>query len=158
MMAALEENGRRAMEQGAMRNAIVSFFVGFLAAQAVWWFAAGETLNTSAADSAGAFSMRYVLLDVVEVLVASACFTFALAVAGRARGLRKAGGAVLLAFVAGATTSTLAAPPSALVPRLLAGDGQFFVDIVAAALVSAAFGWLVAAAFRNPFTAGTSAP
>jgi hypothetical protein len=145
------------MEQGAMRNAIVSFFVGFLAAQAVWWFAAGQTLNTSA-DSAGAFSMRYVLLDVVEVLVASACFTFALAVAGRARGLRRAGGAALLAFVAGATTSTLAAPPSALVPRLLAGDGQFFVDIVAAALVSAAFGWLVAAAFRNPLTGGTSAP
>jgi len=146
------------MEQGAMRNAIVSFFVGFLASQAVWWFAAGQTLNTAAPESAGTFSMRYVLLDVVEVLVASACFTFALAIAGRARGLRRAGGAALLAFIAGATTSTIAAPPSALVPRLLAGDGQFFVDIVAAALVSAAFGWLVAAAFRNPLTAGASAP
>jgi hypothetical protein len=146
------------MEQGAMRNAIVSFFVGFLAAHSVWWFAAGETLNASAMDSAATFSMRYVLLDVVEVLVASACFTFALAIAGRARGLRRAGVAALLAFVAGATTSTLTAPPSALVPRLLAGDGQFFVDIVAAALVSAAFGWLVAAAFRNPLAGGTSSP
>lgn len=141
-----------------MRNAIVSFFVGFLAAQAVWWFAAGETLNAAASGSGAAFSMRYVLLDVVEVLVASACFTFALAIAGRARGLRRAGGAALLAFIAGATTSTIAAPPSALVPRLLAGDGQFFVDIVAAALVSAAFGWLVAAAFRNPLTSPTPAP
>ena len=41
------------MEQGAMRNAIVSFFLGFILAQGVWWFAAGETFGggTPAAPS-----------------------------------------------------------------------------------------------------------
>jgi hypothetical protein len=132
------------MEQGAMRNVIVSFFVGFVVAQAVWWFAAGETFG---AVAGGGFNMRFALLDVVEVLVAAACFAIAVALAARGRGLRRAGAALLLALVAGAATSTIAAPPSALVPRLLAGDGQFLVDIVAAAIVSALFGWLVASAF-----------
>lgn len=143
------------MEQGAVRNGIVSFFVGFIVAQAVWWAAAGGTLAVAAPSGAG---LAFVLLDIVEVLVASACFTFALVITGRARGLRRAGGAILLALVAGATTSTIAAPPSALVPRLLQGDGQFVVDIAVAALVSAAFGWLVAAAYANRLASSTAAP
>jgi hypothetical protein len=132
------------MEQGAMRNVIVSFFLGFVVAQAVWWVAAGETFGAAVG---GGFNMRFALLDVVEVLVASACFAIVVALATRGRGLRRAGGAVLLALVSGAVTSTIAAPPSALVPRVLAGDGQFLVDIAAAAVVSALFGWLVASAF-----------
>ena len=135
------------MEQGAMRNAIVSFFLGFVLAQAAWWFAAGETST-----------LPFVLLDIVEVLVASACFALAVALTGRARKLRRSGGALLLSLVAGATTSTIAAPPSALVPRLLAGDGQFVVDIIAAALVSAAFGWLVASAFGSPVSPAEPSP
>lgn len=147
------------MEQGAMRNAIVSFFLGFLGAQGAWWFAAGQTLGTSdASASGGALTLRFVLLDTVEVLVASACFAIAVALAGRARKLRRAGGALLLSLVAGATTSTIAAPPSALVPRLLAGDGQFLVDIIAAAIVSALFGWLVASAFGQPATPAVPSP
>jgi hypothetical protein len=137
------------MEQGAMRNVIVSFFVGFIAAQAAWWFAAGETLGGNGLGSGAGFSMRFALLDVVEVLVASASFAIVVALAGRGRGLRRTAGGLLLALVAGATTSTLAAPPSALTPRLLAGDGQFLVDILAAAIVSAIFGWIVAAAFAS---------
>lgn len=132
------------MEQGAMRNTIVSFFVGFVVAQGGWWLAASRTAGD---PSGAAFSLSFVLLDTVEVLVANACFAIAVALATRARRLKRSGGAMLLALVAGATTSTLTAPPSALVPRLLAGDGQFVVDIVAAAIVSAAFGWLLAAAF-----------
>lgn len=132
------------MEQGAMRNVIVSFFVGFVVAQAVWWFVAGESFG---ATGTGGFNMRFALLDVVEVLVASACFAIAAALAARGRGLRRAAVALLLALVAGAATSEIAAPPSALVPRLLSGDGQFLVDIAAAAIVSALFGWLVASAF-----------
>jgi hypothetical protein len=135
------------MEQGAMRNAIVSFFLGFVAAQAVWWFAAGQTLGGNGLGTEAGFSMRFALLDVVEVLVASACFAIAVALGARGRGLKRAAGAMVLALIAGATTSTVAAPPSALTPRLLSGDGQFLVDIVVAAIVSAIFGWLVATAF-----------
>jgi len=135
------------MEQGAMRNVIVSFFTGFIVAQGVWWFAAGETLGGGGLGTGAGFSMRFALLDVVEVLVASASFAIVVALAARGRGLRRAGGALLLALIAGATTSTVAAPPSALTPRLLSGDGQFLVDIFAAAIVSAFFGWIVAAAF-----------
>jgi hypothetical protein len=135
------------MEQGAMRNVIVSFFVGFIAAQAVWWFAAGETFGGSGLASGAGITMRFALLDVVEILVASAAFAIVVALAARGRGLRRATGALVLALVAGATTSTVTAPPSALTPRLLAGDGQFLVDIFAAAIVSAIFGWIVASAF-----------
>jgi len=143
------------MEQGAVRNGIVSFFVGFIVAQAVWWLAAGGTLAITAPSGAG---LAFVLLDIVEVLVASASFALGLGLTGRARGLRRAGGAILLALVAGATTSTIAAPPSALVPRLFAGDGQFIVDIIAAAIVSIAFGWLVAAAYSNRLASTAPAP
>ncbi len=132
------------MEQGAVRNVIVSFFVGFVVAQAVWWFAAGESFGAAAN---GGFNMRFALLDVVEVLVASAGFAIAVALAARGRGLRRSGAALLLALVAGAATSTIAAPPSALTPRLLPGDGQFLVDMIAAAIASAVFGWIVASAF-----------
>jgi len=135
------------MEQGAMRNVIVSFFVGFIAAQAVWWFAAGETFGGGGLAAGAGLTLRFALLDVVEILVASAAFAIVVALAARGRGLRRASGALVLALVAGATTSTVAAPPSALTPRLLAGDGQFLVDIVAAAVVSAIFGWIVASAF-----------
>lgn len=130
-----------------MRNVIVSFFVGFVVAQAVWWFAAGQTLAGNGLAGDAGFSMRFALLDVVEVLVASACFAIAVALAARGRGLKRAAGALALALIAGATTSTVAAPPSALTPRLLAGDGQFLVDIAAAAIVSVLFGWIVAAVF-----------
>jgi len=142
------------MEQGAVRNGIVSFFLGFVVAQAVWWFAAGG----AGAGTAGAPGLPFILLDVVEILVASACFALALGLIARSQGLRRTAGEILLAFVAGATTSTVAAPPSALVPRLFAGDAQFLVDIFAAAVVSAAFGWLVAAAFSNRLASSAPAP
>ena len=131
-----------------MRNGIVGFFLGFILAQAGWWFAARETTGSGDAAGGGA-SMRFVLLDTVEVLVACAFFALALALVSRTRKVVGNGKMFVLAFVAGATTSTLAAPPSALVPRFFPGDGQFVVDIIAAALVSAAFGWLVASAFTE---------
>ncbi len=145
------------MEQGAMRNAIVSFFLGFVLAQGAWWVASGETFP-GGAGSGPSSTLPFVLLDIVEILVASACFALAVALAGRARKLRRSGGALLLSLVAGATTSTIAAPPSALVPRLLSGDGQFVIDIIAAALVSAAFGWLVASAFGSPVSPAEPSP
>ena len=142
------------MEQGAVRNGIVSFFLGFVVAQAVWWFAAGG----AGAGSAAAPSLPFILLDVVEILVASACFALALVLIARSQGLRRSAAEVLVAFVAGAITSTVAAPPSALVPRVFPGDGQFLVDIFAAAIVSGAFGWLVAAAFSNRIASRAPAP
>jgi len=144
------------MEQGALRNAIVGYFLGFVLAQAVWWFAAGQSFGATGSAASG--PLRFVLLDGVEVLVSSAAFALAIGLAARARRLRKRTGALLLSILAGATASTLAAPPSALVPRLLAGEGQFFVDIAAAVLVSFAFGWLVAAAFGSRVAPAAPAP
>ncbi len=127
-----------------MRNAIVGFFLGFVLAQGGWWLAAREAAG---AGEDGGAAMRFLLLDTVEVLVA--CALFALTMTFVARGARVGGAtkALVLAIVAGATTSTLTAPPSSLVPRLLPGDAQFILDIAAAAVVSAAFGWLMARAF-----------
>ena len=53
--------------------------------------------------------------------------------------------------------ATVAAGPYALIPRVLPGEAQLVVYIVAAAIVSAAFGALVAVAFREP-EGGGSAP
>lgn len=128
-----------------MRNAIVGFFLGFIFAQGGWWIAAREAADGDAA-------MRFMLLDTVEILVACTLFALTMMFVVRGGRIGRTAMALVLAIVAGATTSTLTAPPSSLVPRLLPGDGQFVIDIVAAALVSAAFGWLVARAFceREP--------
>ncbi|HXZ48223.1 MAG TPA: hypothetical protein VEG27_04330 [Usitatibacter sp.] len=141
------------MEQGAMRNAIVSFFAGLVVAQGVWWIAAGEMLVGK-----GVEPMRFFLLDGVEVVGAAACFALALAAAGRVRRLRRAPGAVLLSLMAGATTSTFVGPPSALVPQVLPGDAQFVIDIVAAVIASAVFGWLVASAYAAPAAPAETSP
>jgi hypothetical protein len=133
------------MEQGAMRNVVVSFFAGFVIAQAVWWFVAGGGMR--AASPSGA--LGFLLLDVVEILAASACFALALALAGRTRRLRREPAGALLSLAAGAATATIAAPPAALVPRVLPGDGQFLFDILAAVVVSAIFGWLVSSLFST---------
>jgi len=142
------------MEQGAMRNVVVSFFAGFVIAQTVWWFVAGGSMRASAPSG----SLGFLMLDVVEILAASACFALALAMAGRARRLRREPAAALLSLAAGAATATIAAPPAALVPRVLQGDGQFLFDILAAVIVSAVFGWLVSSLFSTRIPAEEATP
>jgi hypothetical protein len=134
-----------------MRNAILLFFAGFVVAQGGWWFAARQAVGgVDAGAFGGGDSMRLVLLASVEVVVATACFAIALSVAARVRTPGASAAGLCLAVVAGATTSTLTAGPFALVPRLFAGEAQALVNMIAAALVSAVFGWLVASAFRAP--------
>lgn len=127
---------------------VVSFVVGFVLAQTSWWFAARSAMSAAALGSESTF--RFLMLAGVEILVAAVAFGIALAVISRSRLAAASVKSCFVAFVAGATTSTVAAGPYALVPRLVQGEGQLLIYIVAAMLVSAAFGALVGAAFREP--------
>ncbi len=132
-----------------MRNTI-GFFLGFIGSQAAW----GLAVRHAAGGASGQVTLSFILLDVVLVLVACAAFMTAAVLAARLREMRITLGQVALSLIAGATTSTLTAPPSALVPRIFPGDGQFVVDIIAAAILSAAFGWIVTTVFSQPVARG----
>lgn len=127
---------------------VVSFVVGFVLAQTTWWFAARSAMSAAALGSESTF--RFLMLAGVEILVAAVAFGIALEVISRSRLAAASVKSCFVAFAAGATTSTVAAGPYALVPRLVQGEGQLLIYIVAAMLVSAAFGALVGAAFREP--------
>lgn len=130
---------------------IVSTFVaGFILAQATWWFAARSAMSAAALGSESTF--RFFMLAGVEILVAAVAFGVALALVSKGRMAVTSAKSFFVAVVAGATTSTVTAGPYALVPRILEGEGQLLVYIVAAVLVSAAFGALVGVAFREPTT------
>jgi hypothetical protein len=127
---------------------VTSFVVGFILAQSLWWFAARSAMSAAALGSESTF--RFFMLAGVEILVAAVAFGLALAFVARSRITATTVKSCFVAFVAGATTSTVTAGPYALIPRIVEGEGQLLVYIVAAVLVSAAFGALVGAAFREP--------
>jgi hypothetical protein len=128
--------------------AVTSFVVGFILAQTAWWYAARSAMSASALGSESTF--RFLILACVEILVAAGAFGIALALVSRFRLAAASVKSCFVAFVAGATCSTVAAGPYALIPRLVEGEGQLLVYILAASLISAAFGALVGAAFREP--------
>jgi dolichyl-phosphate-mannose--protein O-mannosyl transferase len=127
---------------------VVSFVVGFVLAQTTWWFAARSAMSAAALGSESTF--RFLMLAGVEILVSAIAFGIAVALASKSRLAAASIKSCFVAFLAGATTSTVAAGPYALVPRIVEGEGQLAIYIVAAILVSAAFGALVGAAFREP--------
>ena len=136
---------------------IATFVGGFVFAQVVWWLAARSSGGTDEYALGGAPTFRFMMLAGVEVLVAAACFGAVLALIARGRRLDSAPKSWFVAFVAGATTATIAAGPYALIPRIVAGEAMLLIYIVAAAVVSAAFGALVAMAFRREELAAPSA-
>jgi hypothetical protein len=127
---------------------VITFVAGFVLAQTTWWFAARSAMSASALGSESTF--RFLMLAGVEILVAAGAFGIALALISRSRLPATSVKSCFVAFVAGATCSTVAAGPYALIPRILEGEAQLLVYIVAASLISAAFGALVGAAFREP--------
>lgn len=127
---------------------VTSFIVGFILAQSTWWFAARSAMSASALGSESTF--RFFLVAGVEILIAAVAFGIALMLVSKSRLAAASVKSCFVAFVAGATTSTVAAGPYALIPRIVEGEGQLLVYIAAAILVSAAFGALVGAAFKEP--------
>jgi hypothetical protein len=127
---------------------VASFVVGFILCQSAWWFLARSAMSASALGSESTF--RFLMLAGVEILVAAVAFGIALAVVSRSRLAAASAKSCFVAFIAGATCSTVAAGPYALIPRIVEGEGQFLVYIAAALLISAAFGALVGAAFKEP--------
>ena len=129
---------------------IATFVGGFVLAQAIWWFAARASGGgTDEYALGGAPTFRFVVLAGVEVVVAAVCFGAVLALVARGRRLEGGPKSWFVALVAGATTATIAAGPYALIPRIVEGEAMLLIYIVAAAIVSAAFGALVASAFRR---------
>lgn len=137
---------------------LISTFVGgFILAQAIWWFAARTSGGTDEYALGGAPTFRFIMLAGVEVLVAAACFGAVLSLLARTRRLESNPKSWFVSLVAGATTATIAAGPYALIPRIVQGEAMLLIYIVAAAIVSAAFGALVAMAFRREEMAEPSA-
>ena len=128
---------------------IATFVGGFVLAQALWWFAARSSGGTDEYALGGAPTFRFIMLAGVEVLVAAICFGAVLTLLSRMRVLSSTPKSSFVALVAGATTATIAAGPYALIPRIVEGEAMLVIYIVAAAIVSAAFGALVAMAFRG---------
>ena len=127
---------------------VTSFVVGFILAQSTWWFAARSAMSAAALGSESTF--RFLMVAGVEILVAAIAFGVALSLVSKSRAITASVKSFFVAFVAGATTSTVAAGPYALIPRIDEGEAQLLVYVVAAVLVSAAFGVLVGVAFRTP--------
>ena len=133
-----------------MGAVVTSFVVGFIMAQAGWWFAARGVIDSdNSAALGGAPVVRFALLAGVEILVAAVAFAVVLAFAAQGRALASSPKAIFVALLAGAVTSTVAAGPFALIPPIIAGEGMLFVYIVAGGLLSAAFALLVGRAFRG---------
>ena len=128
---------------------IANFVGGFILAQVIWWFAARTSGGTDEYALGGAPTFRFLMLAGVEVLVAAICFGAVVALLARSRRMDSTPKAWFVAFVAGATTATIAAGPYALIPRIVSGEAMLLIYIVAAAIVSAGFGALVGMAFRR---------
>ena len=127
---------------------IASFIVGALLAQLGWWLAASGA-TASDATSAAAPAFRFMMVAGIQILVASAAFGIALAIATQSQPVAANLRSCMVAIFAGAMTMTFAGAPYSLVPRLVEGEAQLLILIVVAAVVSAFLGALVGAAFRE---------
>ena len=128
---------------------IATFVGGFLLAQLTWWLAARSAGGTDEYALGGAPTFRFIMLAGVEVLVAAICFGGVVALLSRSREMHSTPKSWFVAFFCGAITATIAAGPYALIPRIVHGEAMLLIYIVAAALLSAAAGALVAMAFRT---------
>jgi hypothetical protein len=129
---------------GLVMPLVLAFIVGCILAQLGWSLAAQD------ANALGAPTFRFLMLAGIEILVASAAFAGALFASARTQPVAANVMSCAVAFVAGALTLTVAGAPYSLVPRIVPGEAQLLILIVAAALVSAFLGALVGAAFRAP--------
>jgi len=137
-----------------MGGIVTAFTAGFVVAQAAWWIAASGVIGPdNVAATGGAPVVRFALLAGVEIVVAAVTFGVVLALIAQGRVLAATGKALFVAFLAGAVTATVAAGPFALIPPIIGGEGMLFVYIVAGGVLSAAFAWLVARAFRGAVSA-----
>ena len=112
-----------------------SFGAGFIAAQTWAWYSFREAL----ADADASY-LRYALVVGVETLIAA--LTFAVAV--RAAHLVPSSRAYVLAFVAGAVTNAITVGSYAVVPRLMEGDAQLILHVLAVGVLAALMGWVLA--------------
>ena len=133
-----------------MGGIVATFVLGFVMAQSAWWIAARGVIGPENSAAWGnAPVVRFALLAGVEVVVAAVAFAAVLAFVAQGRQLTASAKAIFVAFLAGALTATVAAGPFALIPPVIDGEGMLFVYIVAGGLLSTAFAWLVARAFRG---------
>ena len=133
-----------------MGGIVSTFVLGFIVAQSGWWIAARGVIGPENSAAFGnAPVVRFALLAGVEVVVAAVAFAAVLAFVAQGRVLTASAKAIFVAFLAGAVTATVAAGPFALIPPVIEGEGMLFVYIVAGGLLSTAFAWLVARAFRG---------
>jgi hypothetical protein len=127
---------------GLVMPFVLAFIVGCILAQLGWSLAAQD------ANALGAPTFRFMMLAGIEILAASAAFAGALFASARTQPVAANVKSCAVSFVAGALTLTVAGAPYSLVPRIVPGEAQLLILIVAAALVSAFLGALVGAAFR----------
>ena len=129
---------------GPLMYLALAFVAGCILAQVGWSLAAQD------ANALGAPTFRFMMLAGIEILVAAGAFALALFGVAKSQRVPADAKSGAVAFVSGALTLTVAGAPYSLVPRIVQGEAQLIILIVAAALVSAFLGALVGAAFRQP--------
>ena len=122
---------------------IAAFAVGCILAQLGWSLAAGD------ASALGAPTFRFMMLAGIEILVAGIAFGGGLWAGAKSHDFSVGVKACAVAFFSGVLTLTVAGAPYSLVPRIVQGEAQLVILIIAAAAVSAFLGALVGAAFRT---------
>lgn len=121
---------------------VTAFALGCIFAQLGWTLAAND------ASALGESTFRFLLLAAIEIVIAAAAFGGGMAAGAKSFPVQMGAKSLPVAFFSGVLTLTVAGAPYSLVPRLVTGDAQMVILIIAAAVVSAFLGALVGAAFR----------
>jgi hypothetical protein len=119
-----------------------AFAVGCLLAQLGWSLAAGD------ATAFGAPPFRFLMLAGIEIVIATVAFAGGVIAGAKSAAVTVSPKSIGVAFFSGVLTLTVAGAPYSLVPRLVSGEAQMFILIIAAAAVSLFLGALAGAAFR----------
>ena len=121
---------------------VIAFAVGCLLAQLGWSLAGGES------TAFGAPPFRFLMLVGIEIVVAAVAFAGGVFSGAKSGLVGMSAKSVGVAFFSGVLTLTVAGAPYSLIPRLVSGEAQMLILIVAAGVVSAFLGALTGAAFR----------
>jgi hypothetical protein len=121
---------------------VTAFALGCILAQLGWTLAAND------ASTLGESTFRFVMLAGVEIVVAAAAFGGGMIAGAKSATVLTNAKSTAVAFFSGVLTLTVAGAPYSLVPRLVSGEAQMVILIIAAAVVSSFLGALVGAAFR----------
>jgi hypothetical protein len=121
---------------------VSAFALGCILAQLGWSLAAND------ASALGESTFRFLLLAAIEIVIAAAAFGGGMVAGSKSFPVLTSAKSVPVAFFSGVLTLTVAGAPYSLVPRLVTGEAQMVILIIAAAVVSAFLGALVGAAFR----------